>query len=168
MASEERPREHLRRIHCLLVSSLQCRVPIITAISAYAARKRNEDFYWQRIAEHSILIVRVPKEIAAATACGFIFQFVEPWKGKLCEGYVYAETTRGFRAIKTSSPGYVYSETTKEFVHLKGLNEQWIENGFLHVISPSLYLGTLNEPWYARTFMTLDHGLGKFSTSPIS
>jgi hypothetical protein len=34
---------------------------------------------------------------------------------------------------------------------------------FMSSLSPSLPLGTHREPWYARTFLTLDFGLGKFA-----
>lgn len=82
--------------------------------------------------------------------------------GELCEGYVYSETVRHFQAIRTSGAGFIYSETAKKFVPIKGLEDRWIDNGFLHLISPSLRLGTQDVPRYARTFVTLSHGLGKF------
>jgi hypothetical protein len=159
---EETPNEHLRRVHGRFVSSLKRGVPIVASIAAYAARYEKGEFGWNRIAEHAILIVRVPTELAANVG-GFVFRFVEPSKAELCEGYIYSETVREFRAIKGLSPGYTYDETAKRFVVMKGTSDQWIDGGFLHVVSPSLLLRTYNEPWYVRTFFALTHATGKFS-----
>lgn len=162
IASNEETAAHLRRIHSLLVSSLQERVPIVAIVRALAATERKGGgFKWRGIDQHSILIVRVPARIPPE-AQGFVCQLVDPAFGELCEGYVYSETARVFQAIRTSGPGFIYSETAKKFVPIKGLEDRWIDNGFLHLISPSLRLGTQDVPWYARTFVTLSHGLGKF------
>jgi hypothetical protein len=166
MLRGEQPYEHLHRIHGLLVGSLEPGFPIIATVSAYAATHRKEEFVWSRIAEHSILIVRVPKEIAH-NAYGFVFYFIEPAKGELCEGYIHSETIREFRAIKSSSPGYNYNEKERKFVVMKGLSDRWIDNGFLQIVSPSLLLKTYNEPWYVRTFFTLSHATGKFSAAQL-
>ena len=166
LMGQETPAEHLRRIHGLLVLSLERGVPIITSIRAFAARKRqDQEIAWERIAGHYILIVRVPREVSVG-AQGFMFEFVEPAYGKLCEGYIYSETVRAFKALKEACAGYMYNETTKEFEPMKGSlqRSEWIENGFLHVVSPSLFLETSMQPWYARTFVTLDFGLGKFGS----
>jgi len=164
IADNEAPDEHLRRVHGILVSSLEQSTPIIAGVNSYAARKQEDQkFQWKGIYAHYILIVRLSRHINT-NAQGFLFQFVEPSIGRLCEGYIYSETVRPFVAAKRSSGGYIYSETTKHFEPIKGSHEsKWIENGFLHVVSPSLPLGTHREPWYARTFLTLDFGLGKFA-----
>jgi hypothetical protein len=164
VADRESPAEHLRRVHSLLVLSLEQGVPIIGSINSFAARKQKDEmFQWKGICGHFILIFGVPRQING-DGQGFLFQFIEPGIGKPCEGYVYSETVRPFVAAKSSSTGYIYSETAKQFVPIKGSHEsKWIENGFLHVISPSLPLRTQNEPWYARTFLTLDFGLGRFA-----
>lgn len=162
IAANETPAAHLRRIHSFLKSSLLQRVPIVAIVRAFSATEyKGKGFRWLGIAQHAILIVSISAGIAP-DAKGFVCQFVEPSVGQLCEGYVCSETVRGFQAIKTSGPGFVYSETANAFVPMKGLDDRWIDNGFLHLVSPSLRLGTHNVPWYARTFMTLSHGLGKF------
>lgn len=163
IAVHETPAAHLRRIHSFLKSSLLQRVPIVAIVRAFSATEfKGKEFRWMGIAQHAILIVSVSAGIAPY-ANGFVCQFVEPSVGELCESYVNSETVRDFQAIKTSGPGFVYSETAKAFVPMKGLDDRWIDNGFLHLISPSLRLGTNHVPWYARTFMTLSHGLGKFN-----
>ncbi len=160
----EKPAAHLRRIHSLLVSSLQQRVPIVAMIRGFAAAERKgEEFRWRGLSQHAVLIARVPARITPDSQ-GFVCQFIDPAIGKLCEGYVYSETAREFQATKTSSAGFIYSETADEFVPLKGLTDLWIKNGFLHLVSSSLRLGIQDVPWYARTFVTLCHGLGKFDS----
>ena len=120
LIGQETPAEHLRRIHGLLVLSLERGVPIITSVRAFAARKRkDQEFAWERIAGHYILIARVPREVSTC-AQGFVFEFVEPAYGKLCEGYIYSETVRAFRALRESCAGYTYNETTKDFEPMKG------------------------------------------------
>ena len=161
ITSKETHAAHLRRIHSLLVSSLQQRVPIVAIARAFAAMEgKGAQFQWRGLGQHSILIVRVPARIPPE-AQGFACQFVDPGSGELCEGYVYSETARDFRAIKTSGAGFVYSETTNEFEPITGLEERWMDNGFLNFMAPSLFLGTQDVPWYARTFLTLSHGLVK-------
>lgn len=161
---KESPSEFLHRVHALLLSSLERGVPVITVIRGFAARKRDdESFVWEAISGHFVLLVRVPRIINPG-AQGFVFQFVEPGFGKLYEGYIYAETVRAFQALKESCMGYSFSETTEEYEPIPGSlqSSHWIKNGFLHVVSSSLHLETYKEPWHARTFLTLDFGLGKF------
>ena len=100
ITSKETPAAHLRRIHSLLVSSLQQRVPIVAIVRGFAAERKGEQFKWRGIAQHSIQIVRVPARIPPE-AQGFVCQFVDPAMGELYEGYVYGETARDFQAIKT-------------------------------------------------------------------
>lgn len=161
ITSKETPAAHLRRIHSLLVSSLQERVPIVAIARAFAALEgKGAQFQWRGLAQHSILIVRVPARIPPE-AQGFVCQFVDPGVGELCEGYVYSETARDFRAIKTSGAGFIYSDATNEFVPISDLEERWMDNGFLNFTAPSLFLWTHDVPWYVRTFITLSHGLVK-------
>jgi hypothetical protein len=154
---------HLARIHKMLVSSLQKGVPIITTIRAFAARKQKDNrFQWEGIAQHSILIVSLPEKISDQSQ-GFMFRFIQPSNGKLCEGYIYTESIREFQAIKATCC-YTYEEDTHEFKPMEGSysDSEWIANGFLHLVSPSLSLNTGREPWYARTFLALTCGLGRF------
>jgi hypothetical protein len=163
VASQEKPAAHLRRIYSLLISSLQQRVPVVAMVRAFAAAEREgEEFRWRGLGQHAVLIVRVPASITP-DAQGFVCQFVDPAIGALCEGYVYSEISREFHAMKTSSVGFTYSEAENKFVPLKGLGDRWIKNGFLHLVSSSLWLGTQDVPWYARTFVTLSHGVGNFN-----
>lgn len=154
---------HLARIHRMLVSSLKKGVPVITTIRAFAAREqKNHTFQWKEIAQHSILIVSLPEKISEQSQ-GFMFRFIEPSIGKICEGYVYSENVREFQAIKAACC-YTYKEDTQEFRPMEGSysDSEWVTNGFLHLVSPSLSLNTGREPWYARTFLALTCGLGRF------
>jgi hypothetical protein len=169
VAPNEAPSQHLRRVHRILASSLEQGVPVITSVHSFAARKQNDDtFSWNRIGGHFILVFAVPGQLNEG-ASGFIFQFVDPNVSKPCEGYIYSEIVRPFVAAKESCAGYILNTATNHFEPLKGSREtKWIENGFLHVVSPSLWLKTQGEPWHARTFLVLNFGLGKFPSGTDS
>jgi hypothetical protein len=147
LQEKETPEAHLRRIHAQLAHSLGSGVPVITSIRSFAAVQHGDKYLWDGLAAHTILIVRVPKDLAAQ-AQGFAFGFIEPSTGAVREGYIYAETARGFQAAKGSGQ-------TKF---------KWLDRGFLLVVAPSLIIETSNQPWYARTFLTLNYGLGAFAS----
>ena len=142
---KEAPELHLQRIHKLLLHSLQNGVPIVTSIRSFGAEQHGDKYYWEGISGHTILVIAVSKKLPSF-AEGFAFQFIDSWSGRLCEGYVYCEKMRGFAAIKGAGE--------KDF--------QWLDRGFLLITAPSLNLETNKEPWYARTFMMLNYGLGAF------
>jgi len=78
-------------------------------------------------------------------ALGCVFRYVDPWTGKVAEGYIYSETTRGFQSVKGTAQ-----------------RSEWKDASFLNLVSPPLKLRTDEHRWYLRTLITLDYGLGEF------
>jgi hypothetical protein len=142
-AADETQDDQLRRIHDLLVVSLRAGVPVVTSIRVFGARLRGTDWVWEGLTAHCILITAVPEQLENGQE-GFLFRFVEPSRAAQREGYIYREMARGFQAPK-------------------GGSGPWLVRSFLLIQAPGLFLETERENWYARTFMTLNFGLGHFS-----
>ena len=145
VGENEKPEAHLRRIHGLLLHSLKQGVPVSTSVRSFAALLKGDAFLWDGIAGHAILIVGVPK-VLPPDAQGILFEFIEPSTGRVREGYIFSETVRGFKAAKGS-----------------GAKVTWVEGGFLQIVAPSLNINTAQQPWFARTFLTLNYGVGRFN-----
>jgi hypothetical protein len=145
-AKDESWPEFLRRVHGKLVHSLSAGFPVVVSVRSFGAVKHDDKFLWEGLGAHAIVITRVPKKLQSYQQ-GFAFEFIEPSKPSLREGYLYCEEVRSFQAIKGAGQ--------KDF--------KWLDNSFLTITAPSLNIETNKQPWYARTFLMLNYGVGKFS-----
>jgi hypothetical protein len=140
--------DHLRRVHGCLARSLAAGIPVVVSFRSFAAHrmKDKDDFLWEGVGAHVVLVTRVPRELDPRQK-GFAFEFVEPHQVVRTEGYVGIEEVRGFKAVKGSGQ--------KDFTWLA-------DSPFLLVTAPVLNIGTRREAWYARSFITLNYGAGRF------
>jgi hypothetical protein len=139
---------YLRRVHQHLSQSLSKKTPIVASVESYAAYEYKDypSLKWKGGYSHNILITSVPRELAAYEK-GFTFTFVDSLQGTIEQGYVYAEDTREFQAVRRNGPDF-----------------EWMSGSpLLLVVLPSLSLGTEREAWNIRTIMTLSYIIGRFS-----
>ncbi len=147
----ESSQNQVARVHKNISDSLSAGVPIIASIRAFAALPTGPLWtqQWNGVGSHAIVIVGVAP-IGNTSGSGFAFTFIDPDGAQLEEGYIFMETTRGFRAIKGSH------ET--DYV--------WVgDRAFLNVCAPTLRLGTGQLPWNTRSFFTLHFIVGDFESS---
>lgn len=138
---------HLRRVHAWLVHSLDAGVPPIISVRSFAVQHDADDFRWEGVASHAVLVTRVPRELAPNVR-GFTFEFVEPSGATVEEGYVRIEEVRPYSAIRGSGD--------KDF--------RWITGSpFLLVEAPVLDMGQAAEEWSARTIVTLNYVIGRLA-----
>lgn len=141
----ETPEALLRRVHGRMARSLEAGVPVIVSLRTFAAqpdRKKADGYSWHGLHGHYIVVTRIPRELSEFDR-GFPFTYLNSDPGKMESGYIYAETVRGFCAIRGNDEDF-----------------EWLEDSpFLLITAPKLKMKTQNQPWWARTTITLNFGL---------
>lgn len=155
----ETPAQHLRRVHALLLKSLQAGVPPIVNVRSYSAakdkvkdnEKDNDDYSWYGLYGHSITILDVDP-VLRENDKGFRFWYAESDTGheKASVESAYASlAARNFTAPRKFS---VLPDKTEKW--------EWVSNSpFLVVTAPAMPLNTEKEPGYKRTLITLRHAV---------
>lgn len=145
--------QFIRRIHTFLVRSLTRGVPPIISLRSFSAKyyPNEQGFRWDSMSNHFVVITSVPAELSGHQL-GFAFEYVDPngTGAPRKSGYISQEFQRNFSAAKG-----------------EGLSYEWISNfPFLIVRIPDLFtLDVGNAPWFARTNVVLNYGIGDFRRS---
>lgn len=147
----ESDRDFLERVHDGLRRSLSEGVPPIIQLRSYtAAREKEGDTWvkWEASKNHFVVVTRVPTKLREQDA-GFAFDAIDPNRGVLVSGYVYAERHLPFRASKVNS-------ATGE--------EQWLSGRpFLLVKAPGVVsLQPKKATWEDRVIVTMSEAIGRF------
>ena len=144
-----RAEAHLRNVHGAIREAVRGGIPLILSLRSYEVTDPKEDSTgprWKLLGHHYVVLTSVPEKLANH-AKGFAFDYLDPWGGKLAQGYVRIEKHRPFTALKGSNQ-----------------NNVWLRNSrFLLATVPSTPIHTQSKKWSQRTIITLDYLIGEFS-----
>ncbi|MCF6314430.1 MAG: hypothetical protein L3J39_18420 [Verrucomicrobiales bacterium] len=143
--------DFLARVHGSLRRSLSEGVPPIIQLRSYTASREKEGdgwVQWEASKNHFVVVTRVPAKLRKQDS-GFVFDAIDPNRGVLVSGYVYAERHLPYRASKVNS---------------KTGEEQWLSGRpFLLVKAPGVVsLQPKKATWEDRVIVTLSEAIGRF------
>lgn len=142
-AENEADRSFLHRVHGRLADALRAgRPPVVSLRSFAVAADEEQEYLWNGVAGHFVVVTRVPAKLADHEL-GFAFEFIDPESGRVESGYVYLERQRPFLAARGNAERYEWKRGSP----------------FLLVAAPTLSLGLPNQPWWARSIVTLNYCL---------
>jgi hypothetical protein len=139
----EPDRTYLRRVHGRLADALRAGRPPLVSLRSFATAvdpQMQDGYSWNGVSGHFVVVTRVPVKLADREL-GFPFEFIDPLSGRVESGYVYLERRRAFLAAKGNSARYEWKRGSP----------------FLLVVAPTLSMGTDEQPWWARSIVTLNY-----------
>jgi len=143
-AQDERHAAHARRVHRLLADSLAAGMPPLLSIRSFTVREVDGKKQWQGLMGHWVTVVDVQPELGDGEQ-GFRLGFVDSETGRRQWGYAFADDTRWFTAVKGDTEKW-----------------EWLSDSpFLALAAPKPDLATGDEPWSARTVVTLNYAIGR-------
>ncbi len=133
-----------KRIHKILLKSLEQGEPPVIMLRAQVAHREKFSSRWNEITGHFLTVTAMP--VDTSTDGSFCLEYLDSYDGEKHQLFVYQEE-RNFLAAK-GPPS-------------KGKNN-WIDDyPFLIVAAPALRLGTNGERWNERTIIYLHHAIYK-------
>jgi hypothetical protein len=141
---EEATGDHLRRVHERFRASIAAGVPVVTSFRSFAAAhdEKKKAWLWEGLFQHFVAVIEVQETLDEGEK-GFRFTYVDSDTNRREFGYARIEEARNFTAAKGNAETWVWRKNRP----------------FLCVTAPSLRLKTQNQPWYARTVITLNYGI---------
>jgi len=141
---EERYPAHARRVHRLLADSLAAGMPPLLSIRSFSVREVDGKKQWDGVMGHWVTVIDVQPELGDGEQ-GFRLGFVDSETGRRQWGYAFADDTRKFTAVKGDAEKW-----------------EWLtDSPFLALAAPHPGLATGDEPWSARTVVTLNYAIGR-------
>ncbi len=141
----ENDRAFLERVHQMLADALRAGRPPILMLRSWTAlpdAKAEEGHLWHGVAGHFVTLTRVPGRLADHE-WGFAFEYADPQTGRAEAGYVHLERQRNYCVAKGNAAKWEWRQGS----------------AFLLVTTPNLALQTNNQPWFARTLITLNYAI---------
>ncbi|MEM7646084.1 MAG: hypothetical protein AAF203_04170, partial [Pseudomonadota bacterium] len=97
---ETEPGHYLRRIHALILASLQEEAPVMAGIELSTSDHKERDLIYEL--SHAVVIVGIQQSLSSSEM-GFAIWYLDPTQGEIFSGYIYEELNQPLDARIFSS-----------------------------------------------------------------